>query len=126
MTTFDLMNIGENIKRIREQKGMLQKEVATAVSVHPSNYSKIEKGERLPSIDVADKLAKLFDMTVDQIIHLSKDLPQEITIEDKTTTEQLKLLQQLDEEDRKALFRIIDTMVTKKKFKDFLKENVEK
>merc|ERR1711974_315896 len=115
------MNIGENIKRIREQKGMLQKEVATAVNVHPSNYSKIEKGERLPSIDVADKLAKLFDMTIDQIIHLGNGLPQEITIEDKTTTEQLKMLQQLDEEDRKALFRIIDTMVTKKKFKDFLK-----
>lgn len=125
MTTFDAMNIGENIKRIREQKGMLQKEVATAVNVHPSNYSKIEKGERLPSIDVADKLAKLFDMTIDQIIHLGNGLPQEITIEDKTTNEQLKLLQQLDEEDRKALFRIIDTMVTKKKFKDFLKENVE-
>jgi len=64
-------------------------------------------------------------MTIDQIIHLGGDMPQEITVEDKTTAEQLKLLQQLDEEDRKTLFRIIDTMITKKKFKDFLKENVE-
>ncbi|WP_410504187.1 helix-turn-helix domain-containing protein [Maribacter sp. MJ134] len=30
------------------------------VGVHPSNYSKMEKGERDVSIEVADKLAKYF------------------------------------------------------------------
>jgi len=32
----------------------------TAVGVHPSNYSKMEKGERDVSIEVADKLAVFF------------------------------------------------------------------
>jgi len=30
----------------------------------------------------------------------------------------------LGEEDRKTIFRIIDTMLTKKKFKDFFEKNV--
>ena len=54
------MQIGVNIKKIREQKGMLQKEVATAAGLHASNYSKIEKGEREPTIPALDKIAMLF------------------------------------------------------------------
>lgn len=118
------MHVGENIKKLREEKGMLQKQVAAAVGVHPSNYSKIEKGEREPSIEVLDGLAKLFGVTIDQIVHLDENLPKEIVVEDKTTTEQIKLIQQLDDEDKKAIFRIISTMVTKNKFKDFFNKNV--
>jgi transcriptional regulator with XRE-family HTH domain len=118
------MHVGENIKKLREDKEMLQKQVASAVGVHPSNYSKIEKGEREPSIEVLDGLSKLFGVTIDQIIHLDENLPKEIVVEDKTTTEQIKLIQQLDEDDKKAIFRIISTMVTKNKFKDFFQKNV--
>ncbi len=82
--------------------------------------SKIEKGEREPSIEVLDKLAKLFSLTIDQFVH--ENLPIEVTIEDKTTTEKLQLILQLDEEDKKAVFRIIDTMLTKSKFKDFFQK----
>ena len=118
------MHIGENIKKLREEKGMLQKQVASTVGVHPSNYSKIEKGEREPSIEVIDKLAKMFGISIDQIVHLEEDTPKEVVVEDKTTTEQINLIQQLDEEDKKAVFRIISTMVTKNKFKDFFQKNV--
>lgn len=118
------MQIGQNIRKVREQKGLMQKEVANAVGVHPSNYSKIEKGEREPSIEVLDKLARLFGLTLDQLVHMEEDIPKEVTIEDKTTTEKLQLIQQLDEEDKKAVFRIIDTMLTKSKFKEFFQKNV--
>lgn len=40
------MQVGKNIKKLREQKGLMQKEVAAAAGLQPSNYSKIEKGER--------------------------------------------------------------------------------
>lgn len=35
-----IMNIGDNIKRIREDKGMTQQQVADLVNMHRSNYSK--------------------------------------------------------------------------------------
>ena len=34
------------------------------------------------------------------------------------------LIKQLDEDDRTVVFKIIDTMLTKKKFKDFFQKNV--
>lgn len=63
-------------------------------------------------------------MTTDQILNYDGKIPKEVTIEDKTTIEQMQLLQQLDEEDKKTIFRIIDKMLTNKKFKDFFNKNV--
>lgn len=118
------MNIAENLKSYREQKGLLQKEVANAVGVHPSNYSKMEKGERDVSIEIADKLAKYFGITLDELVHMSEQVPKEVTIVDKSVSERINLIQQLEEEDKQALFRIIDSMLTKSKFKDFFSKNM--
>ncbi len=118
------MNIADNLKTYREQKGLLQKEVANAVGVHPSNYSKMEKGERDVSIEVADKLANYFGITLDELVHMSEQTPKEITIVDKSVSERINLIQQLEEEDKSALFRIIDSMLTKSKFKDFFDKNM--
>ena len=118
------MDIAKNLKTLREDKGLLQKEVANAVGVHPSNYSKIEKGERDVSIETADKLAKCFGITLDELVHMSGKVPNDVTIVDKSTSERLKLIQQLEEEDKNAIFRIIDGMLTKSKFKDFFNKNV--
>ncbi len=118
------MNIADNLKVYREQKGLLQKEVANAVGVHPSNYSKMEKGERDVSIEVADKLAKFFGITLDELVHMTEQIPNEVTIVDKSVSERINLIQQLEEEDKQALFRIIDSMLTKTKFKDFFSKNM--
>ncbi len=47
-----------------------------------------------------------------------------IVIEDKSTLEQMELIQQIDEEDKNTVFKIIDKMLTTKKFKDFFNKNV--
>ncbi|MCU7549875.1 helix-turn-helix transcriptional regulator [Chitinophagaceae bacterium LB-8] len=98
----------------------MQKEVATAAGIHASNYSKIAKGERKPSIEALDKIAKLFGMTVDEVIHFEGKVPMEVKIKDKTVSEKLQLIDQLEQ----AIFRIIEGMLTKTKFKDFFQKNV--
>jgi transcriptional regulator with XRE-family HTH domain len=118
------MNVGKNIKKIREQKKLLQKDVAAAAGLHPANYNKTEKGEREPSIEALDKISKLFGMTVDDIIHFEGKMPKEVKIKDKTVNEKLQLIDQLEEEDKNAVYRIIDGMLTKSKFKDFFNKNV--
>lgn len=62
-------------------------------------------------------------MTIDQVVHFDVQ-PVDITIQDKPSFEQINLIKQHDEEDRTVVFKIIDTMLTKKKFKDFFNNNV--
>jgi len=47
-----------------------------------------------------------------------------VVIEDKNATEQLRLIQQLEDEDRQTIFKLINKMLTNKKFKDFFQKNV--
>lgn len=75
-------------------------------------------------MDELYKAAQLFNMTTDQILAYDGDIPSEVVIEDKTAVEQLRLIQQLEDEDRQTIFKLIDKMLTNKKFKDFFQKNV--
>ena len=88
-----------------------------------THYNKMENEIREPSVLELQKLARLFNKTVDQILNMDTDIPNDVTMEDKTRTEQMFLIKQLDEDDRTVVFKIIDTMLTKKKFKDFFQKN---
>jgi transcriptional regulator with XRE-family HTH domain len=118
------MNIGLNIKRLREDRGIRQAEIADLIGMHRSNYSKIENGQREISLAAVDKIAKFFNITIDELVHLGDDIPKEISLEDKSTVEQLKLIQELDQEEKNMVFKMIETFLTKKKFKDFFNKNI--
>jgi transcriptional regulator with XRE-family HTH domain len=117
-------SIAENIKSIRELKGLKQIEVANYINVDKSAYSKIEKGTRALTVDELQKMAQLFGMTTDQILNHDGNVPKEVVIEDKTAIEQMRLIQLLEDDDKQTIFKLIDKMLTNKKFKDFFQKNV--
>lgn len=75
-------------------------------------------------MDELQKMAQLFNMTTYQVINHVGKVPREVVIEDKTAVEQMRLIQQLDEDDKQTIFKLIDKMLTNKKFKDFFQNNV--
>jgi transcriptional regulator with XRE-family HTH domain len=118
------MDLAENIKAIREEKSLKQIEVADHIGVDKSAYSKLEKGLRSLAVEELQKMAQLFNMTTDQILNYDGKIPKEVIIEDKTAVEQMRLIQQLEDEDKQTIFKLIDKMLTNKKFKDFFNKNV--
>jgi transcriptional regulator with XRE-family HTH domain len=118
------MSIGRIIKKIREDKGLMQKEVSAHLGIGNRNYNKLENGHRDLSVDELLKLSKLLNLTTDQILNYENIVPEDVTIEDKPDFEKLHLINHLDEDDRSMVFKIIDKMLTTKKFKDFFNKNV--
>ncbi len=55
---------------------------------------------------------------------MGENVPKEVSMEDKTTVEQVKLIQELDQEEKNMVFKMIETFLTKKKFKDFFNKNI--
>jgi len=119
------MSLYDNIKAIREEKNLKQIEVANHIGVDKSAYSKIEKGMRALTVDELQKMAQLFNMTTDQILNHDGKIPQEVIIEDKTASEQVKLIAQLNEKDKGTVMNIIDTMLTRQKFQTFFEQNIQ-
>jgi transcriptional regulator with XRE-family HTH domain len=118
-----MQHIGKIIKKYREDKNLTQQQIADLIHMHRSNYSRVEAGERELSIEAIQKVAGLFGMTIDQLIN-EETVPQEVSLEDKTASEQTKLIQQLDEDDKQTIFRLVEKMLTNKKFKEFFNKNI--
>ncbi len=118
------MDLYKNIKDIRLKADLKQIEVANYIGVDKSAYSKIEKGLRSVTVEELQKMAQLFNMTTDQIINFDGAIPKEVSIDDKSTVEQMRLIQQLDEDDKKTIFTLIEKMLTNKKFKEFFQKNI--
>ena len=119
------MSLGNNIQTIRKNLGLLQKEVALELNLDKSSYSKVEKDMREVKVSELKTLSNLFNISIDDIINYDENTtPKEVVLEDKSENEQIKLINQLDEEDKSTILKIIDTMLTKKKFKDFFNKNI--
>lgn len=119
------MTVGQNIKQLRKNKGLQQKYVANDVGLDQSNYNKVENGKREPSVELLQKLSVILGVTIDELLNpYNKQLLTPVTVEDKTISEKIRLVEQLEEEDKNVLYKMLDTMLTKKKFQDFFQQNI--
>jgi transcriptional regulator with XRE-family HTH domain len=109
------VGLAENIRRVRKKKGWSQKELGEMIGSHLSHINRIETGKYKPSLDVLKKIADALEVTLDYLVSDKEEDLQEVKIEDKNMAERIKLLNTLEPEDRKAVIRVIDAMLTKKK-----------
>lgn len=55
------------IEQIRKERGILQEEMAKAMGVSRQTISSLENGRYNPSIILAYKIARFFDMTIEEV-----------------------------------------------------------
>lgn len=121
------MKIGDSLKKLRESKGYTQQQMADLVHAHRTGYSKIENNQQDASVDHLIRIAKNFGMTVDEVIYFGQKthLPEEAeTKGNKADFEKFQLINELEEEEKHILFKLIETFVSKKRFKDYLQQNL--
>jgi transcriptional regulator with XRE-family HTH domain len=109
------MGLADNLKRLRKKQGWSQTQLAKQIGSHLSHVNRIETGKYNPSLDVVQKLASVFDVSIDYLVSDTQEDFKEVRIEDKSLLQKVKLIDSLDKEDKTALIRVIDSMLTKKK-----------
>ena len=109
------MGLADNLKRLRKKQGWSQTQLAKQIGSHLSHVNRIETGKYNPSLDVVQKLASVFDVSIDYLVSDTEEDFKEVRIEDKSLLQKIKLIDSLDKEDKTALIRVIDSMLTKKK-----------
>lgn len=112
------MKFNEKIKALRKSANLNQQELAGKLHIHVTHLSKIENGHLLPSIDIVQRLMKVFAVSADNL--LNDEESSVVEIQNHELNEQLMLINQLDEEEKNALVKIINSMLTKKRMKDLL------
>ena len=69
------MTIGKRIAHLRKEKGLTQEELAQHMGISPQAVSKWENDQTCPDISALPKLARLFDVTVDELLEGKEVLP---------------------------------------------------
>lgn len=101
-----MLNIGSKITELRKLKGWSQVELAEAVNASRDIIGKYERNDNLPSIEMALKLAQVFDVSVDFLLGQGKNASF-----DKETLKRLEDIENLDPDTKETLYTIIDTFL---------------
>lgn len=99
--------LSENIKRLRHEKGVTQEKLAEFLGVSFQSISNWEREEAYPDITLLPMIATFFNVTVDELLGMSKALSQ------KKTEEYLEFYEKM---------RLKDTHLTFEKFQNAVKE----
>ena len=72
---------GNKLKRLRENKNLLQKELANIIGISLSSISMYERGERQPDNETLKKFSKFFNVSIDYL--LDNEIKDETSIDDE-------------------------------------------
>ena len=62
------MSLGENIRRIRESRGLSQSELAEKVELQKQNISSFERGVKIPSLEKLVAIADALRCSTDVLL----------------------------------------------------------
>lgn len=71
------MSLAENIYHYRTERNMSQLDLADALEVSRQSVSKWETGAAVPELDKLVKMAKLFGVTLDELVSGEAPAPKE-------------------------------------------------
>ena len=101
-----MLNIGERIIELRKKKKWSQADLAKQIAASRDIVGKYERNDNSPSIEMALKLAHVFDVSVDYLLGEGKHATY-----DKETINRLQKIESLDSETKTTLLTVIDTFL---------------
>jgi transcriptional regulator with XRE-family HTH domain len=63
----------DRLRELRKKKNYTQVKVQLLTGIDQSDYSKIEKGVRYPTVEQLKRLSEIFDTSVDYILFLTDE-----------------------------------------------------
>ncbi len=73
----NILNIANNIARLRHDKKITQEQLAEFIGVTKASVSKWENNQSMPDITILPQLATFFDVTIDELIGYTPQLSKE-------------------------------------------------
>jgi transcriptional regulator with XRE-family HTH domain len=106
------MNLGDQITTLRKQKDMSQTDLAKAARVSREIIGRYERGEAMPSIEVAKKIADAFGVSLDYLVGEGINASF-----DKKSLTRLQDIEKLDADTKEKIYFVIDNIIQNVKAK---------
>lgn len=110
------METGSIITSLRKEREWSQTDLASKSKVSREMIGKYERGEAVPSIEAAKKIARAFGVSLDYLAGETTSAAF-----DRKTVERLQDIEKLDAGEREHVFALLDAFLAKSKLQAILK-----
>lgn len=84
----EIIKVGTNIKTLRKQKGLTQKNMASLLNIPSSTYSNYENNNREPGKEILFKISEILEVDIYNLLNIDKKsdfiIPKDIYIPDES------------------------------------------
>lgn len=120
------MSFGTILKKLRQDNNLTQDELAKKIDTSRSNIANYENDKNMPSIDILEKLSKLFNCTTDYLLGKSDvKNPQQIDLDDMDIAF-ASGIKGLNKENQEIAKNIIEGLLAKQKNEENIKKDKKK
>jgi transcriptional regulator with XRE-family HTH domain len=106
------MKTSKMITDLRKAKGWSQADLANKTGISQVMVGKYERGDAIPSIEVAKRIADALEVTLDYLVGEGTNSKL-----NKMTLKRIEEIEQLEDDKKRTLFDVIDTFIREDKGK---------
>ena len=78
----NIQNLGKNLTQFRSEKGFSQAAFASEIGEHDTNLSKYERSKSIPSLEIAERVASVLDISLDELVYGTQNKKARFQISD--------------------------------------------
>ena len=108
MTKHTESPFGRRVQQLRKERGWSQPELGKRLGTSGTIIGRYERGDMTPSVEVARRLADIFAVTVDYLIH-DDALPH--ALQSREMLDRWKALEQIPAQDRERILYLVDGLI---------------
>ena len=109
------MNLGNRIQELRKKASLSQSELAAKIDISYPQMSRYEIKNVQPPADVLKRMADVFGVSIDYIVNGTIEEKASNTLQNNELLSQFKEVEQMNEDDRSTIIKLIDAFITKRK-----------
>jgi len=111
-----MKDFGGRLRRLRESRGLSQRELAELIGIKVLQVNRYENGVNLPSAITLPALARIFELSVDQLLDLEQQPIQKPEIRHPVLLERFRRIEKEinNRRDLDTLVTLIDAFLARK------------
>lgn len=114
-----MKDFGPRLRELREARNLSQREVADLLAIDYMQVYRYEKGLNLPSAETAVKLARILQVTTDELLTGERHGPERPKIRSPKLFDRFQSLDQLPKEKQEMAVQLLDAILSQHELESF-------
>lgn len=116
-----LEGFAQRLRELRKQKNLSQTELGKLTGLHYTHIGRFERGVSRPGGDTLMRMAEVLGVTSDYLLDGATHEAPKARFEDRELLRQFQDVEQLPDEDKNVIKKLLDAFLTKKQLQSLVR-----